>query len=348
MKSLRYLGDKLLEIQQVDIPEPGPEDVLVRVKGCGICGSDVHGWLGLTGRRIPPMTMGHEFAGEIAARGASVSGFAAGDLVAVQPINFCGQCVNCARGLTNMCLNKRFFGVLSEDGALAEYVAVPGKLLYKLSGGFDCHIAAMAEPYAVAYGSVLKAGSLEGKTVLIIGAGMIGQCVLQNVKLQNPGKIIMADLSDTRLAIAEELGADVTVNTGNEDLIDAVKQLTEGKMADVSFEVVGIEVTANMSVKCLKVGGDAVWVGMSQKEMTINMQDIVCSALSVKGSFNYTHEEFGKVVNLLAEGRFDHKKLLSRVISLEQSPDAFKALHDNPDDYLKIVVDPTLATGDEL
>ncbi len=342
MKALRFIAEKTLEITTMPEPVLEGEDVLVRVRGCGVCGSDVHGWLGLTGRRIPPMTMGHEFAGEIAECGKDVQGYRRGDLVAVQPINFCGSCAPCRQGLTNMCTNKRFFGVLDEDGAMAEYVAVPQKLLYRLPDGFDCRVAAMAEPYAVAFGSVAKAGDVEGKTVLIIGAGMIGQCILQNVLLRKPGAVIVSDLSESRLKIAKELGANHTVNTKKDDFFKALQDLTDESMIDICFEAVGIEATANQSIKCLKVGGKAIWVGMSQKEMTINMQDIVCSARTVLGSFNYTHAEFGCVVDLLVQGRLDYSTLLSKIVALNDAPAAFKALHERPGDYLKIVIDPTI------
>ena len=348
MKSLRFLNPECLEVQQMPTPEPKDGEVLLRVRGCGICGSDVHGWLGKTGRRLWPMTMGHEFAGEVAAAGANVEKFKPGDGAIVQPINFCGECVNCKKGLTMLCLNKRFFGVLDVDGAMAEYVAVPEKLLYRLpenlaaQGEKGYHIGAMAEPYAVAYGAVKKAGDLTGKDVLIVGAGMIGLCILQLVKLKNPAQIIVSDLSDVRLERALKLGADHTVNSRHEDVYESLSKYTDGRMIDTSFEAVGVEPTANQSVKALKIAGTAVWVGMSQREMTINMQDIVCSARSVLGSFNYTHVEFGEVVDILGSGALETDALLSEVVRLEDAPDAFRRLHEQPDDLLKIVIDPTL------
>ncbi|MEA4898559.1 zinc-binding dehydrogenase [Bacillota bacterium Meth-B3] len=341
MKSLRFLGPKVLEVQDVGAPAPGAGEVLIKVRACGICGSDVHGWLGKTGRRIPPMTMGHEFAGEIAAVGAGVDAWKAGDGVVVQPINFCGECVNCRGGMTNMCLNKKFFGVLTVDGAMAEYVAVPQKLLYRLPEGCSYETGAMAEPYAVAYGSVAKCGGIAGKDVLIVGAGMIGLCILQMVKLHNPKSVTVADLSDRRLKKALDLGADFVINSAKEDALARIADCTDGLMMDLSIEAVGVEPTANLSVKALKVAGTAVWVGMSQREMQINMQDIVCSARSVVGSFNYTHEEFGEVVALLGSGRLATGELLSRVVTLPEAPQAFRDLLENPDDLLKIVIDPS-------
>jgi len=342
MKALRYLGEKTLEVQEITAPEPKKGEVLIRVKGCGICGSDVHGYLGLTGRRLPPMTMGHEFAGEVAKRGPEAERFGVGEKVIVQPIHFYGECENCKDGLTMLCLNKRFFGVLTQDGAMAEYIAVPEKLLYKLPEDSNCYVGALTEPYAVAYGAVLKAGNLEGKTVLVIGAGTIGACVLQLVKTKNPAKIIVSDLSDARLRTTKELGADAVINPAKEDFMEAVSGITGGAMIDISIECVGVQATANQSIQCLRVGGTAVWVGMSQKEMTINMQDVVCSARRVLGSFNYTHEEFGQVAEIVTSGKLATDKLITKVISLHEAVEVFDDIHKNPDAYLKVIIDPTL------
>lgn len=341
MKALKYIGPGKLQIKEEPVPSPKNGEVLLKIHACGICGSDVEGYLGKTGRRIPPMTMGHEFSAEVIELGPETMHFHPGDKVIVQPINFCGYCTNCKKGLTNMCLNKHFFGVLTDNGAMAEYLAVPEKLLYTLPKSCSYKDGALAEPYAVAYGSVKKAGSLAGKDVMIIGAGMIGLCILQNVKLQAPRSIIMADLNDKRLEKAKNLGATAVINPAAGDAIERISALTDGAMIDISFEAVGVEATANLSIKALKVGGVAMWIGMSQKEMTINMQDIVCSARSVIGSFNYTHQEFGEVVALLGTGRLATDAIISGVVSLEEAPEAFEKLHNQPDNLIKIIIDPT-------
>lgn len=340
MKALRYLGDQRLEVQEVPTPRPAAGEVLLRVKACGICGSDVHGWLGRTGRRIPPMTMGHEFSAEVVENGPGAAQFQPGDGVIVQPINFCTTCRNCKKGLTNYCLNKGFFGVLTCDGAMAEYISVPEKQLYALPADCSTEVGALAEPYAVAYGAVKKAGALGGKRVLIIGAGTIGLCILQLVKLQQPSQILVSDLSDSRLQAAVSFGADATINPRNVDDLETVNALTQGDMVDVSIEAVGVEATANQSVRALTIGGRAVWVGMSQRDMQIDMQDIVCSAREVLGSFNYTHREFGEVVALMGSGKLDCKRLISRVCSLEEAPQAFADLHEHPDELIKILIRP--------
>lgn len=341
MKALRYLGPEQLELQEVPDVSAGYGEVLLKVRACGICGSDVHGYYGLTGRRTAPMTMGHEFAAEVVSLGKGVTKFKIGDGVIPQPINFCGECENCKQGMTNMCSNKKFFGVLTVDGAMAEYVAVPEKLLYQLPEGISHEVGALAEPYAVAYGAVKKAGNLEGQTVLIIGAGTIGLCILQIIKLQNPKKIIVSDLSDSRLSVAKEFGADEIINTKNIDYIKAIEMYTEGKMIDTSIEAVGVQPTANQSIKCLKIGGQAIWVGMSQKEMEINMQDIVCSARRVIGSFNYTHIEFGEVVKLIGSSKMNTSKLITKIVSMKETKAAMVDLHNKPDNFIKIIIDPT-------
>ncbi len=341
MRALRYLGPNQLEVQDVPKPVPKPNEVLLKVRDVGICGSDLHGYLGKTGRRIPPMTMGHEFSGEVVELGSEVTKFKVGDGVVVQPINFCGECVNCKEGLTNMCLNRLFFGVLEEDGAMAEYVAVPEKLMYKLPEGYSYEFAATAEPYAVAHGAVAKVGDLTDKNVLIIGAGTIGLCILQLVAIQKPKQIFVSDLSDARLATAKRLGADITINPKNEDYLQVISDHTDTIMVDVSIEAVGVQATANQSIKALRFGGTAVWVGMSQKEMEINMQDVVCLARRILGSFNYTHEEFGEVVDLLVSGKLHPEDLISCVVSLEEAVDMFPKALANPDDYIKVLIDPT-------
>lgn len=341
MKALQYMGPNVLELREVENPVLKRDEVLVKVRACGICGSDVHGWLGKTGRRIPPMTMGHEFSGEIAELGADAKKFSVGDRVIVQPLKFCGECDFCKQGMTNMCLNKELFGVMTENGAFAEYVAVPEKLLFKMADSCSYETGAMAEPYAVAYGAVKKAGDLKGKDVMILGAGMIGLCVLQLVKLGEPASITVSDLSDERLALARKLGADYTINNKKEDPIEAVRKYTGGRMMDISIEAVGIEPTANLAICALKPAATAVWVGLSQRKITIDMQEVVNAARRIYGTYIYTFEEFGEVVDILCSGKLATDALLSGVVSLEEGEQAFKNLLNEPDKYIKIIVDPS-------
>ncbi len=343
MKALRYLGQKKHEVIELPTPVIKENEVLVKVKACGICGSDIHGYLGLTGRRLAPMTQGHEFSGEIVERGKKVTKFNIGNRVVVQPCFFCGECLYCKLDYTSVCVNKRFFGVFDIDGALAEYIAVPEKLLFSLSDKCTYEEGALIEPYSVAYASIKKVGlgELKDKIVLIIGAGTIGLSILQLVKLQEPKIIIVSDLSDVRLNKAKDIGADYTINPKREDYMKTVNSITEGEMVDVSFEAVGIQATANQAIKCLKSFGKAVWVGLSQNQIEINMQDVVASARSVLGSYIYTHSEFGEMVEILSRGELNTKQLITKVITLEESVDMFDDIYSYPDKYIKVIVDPS-------
>ena len=342
MKALRYLGPGQLAVQEVPAPTISENEVLVKVMACGICGSDVHGYLGLTGRRTAPMTMGHEFSGQIVESGSLARTFNKGDKVVVQPLNFCGECANCRQGNTNMCLNGKLFGVMAIDGAMAELIAVPGKLLFKLPEGCSYDEGAMAEPFAVAFGAIKKAGSLKNKKVLIVGAGTIGLCILELVKLQNPEQIIVSDLSDVRLKLARELGADRTINPGKEEYLDGVTRFTGGTMVDVSIEAVGVAATVNQAIKSLKKMGTCLWVGNSAREIEINMQEVVTRALKICGTYIYTHGEFGEVIDIMGAGGVKAERLISKTVSLQEAPDAFKALHGQPDSFIKILINPQL------
>lgn len=341
MKALRYHGPYTLRMEEVPKPIPQADECLIQIRSCGICGSDVHGYTGKTGRRIPPMTMGHEFAGQIVQVGSQVRSFRVGDGVIPQPIQFCGTCRNCRRGLTMLCQNKKFFGVMDVDGAFAEYLSVPERYLYKMPEGISYPVAAMAEPYAVAYSAVKKAGCLQGKRVLIVGAGTIGLCVLQLVLAQKPALIVVSDLSGARLSTAKALGADAVLNPGECDLLAEISALTDGKMMDASFEAVGVQPTANQSLSALSDLGCAVWIGNNAPTVTINMQDIVTHAKRVLGTYTYTHTEFGELVQMLGSGKLNPEKLISKVVPLEQAAACFEDLLHDPDDYIKIIVDPT-------
>jgi 2-desacetyl-2-hydroxyethyl bacteriochlorophyllide A dehydrogenase len=341
MKAVRYLGHNQMVLQEQPKPVIKEYEVLVKVRACGICGSDVHGSMGLTGRRTAPMTMGHEFSGQVDEVGNKTKNFRVGDRVIVEHLNFCGTCLNCKEGNTNMCTNKSFFGVLTVDGAMAEYISVPEKLLHKMPETCTYEIGATTEPYSVAYSSVKKAGDLKNKIILVVGTGTIGLCILQIAKLQKPKLIIVSDLSEPRLKVARELGADKAINPRNEDFVEAIRKYTEGTMVDVSFEAVGIAPTVNQALNSLKFGGTCIWVGNSAKEIQINMQDVVTRELKISGTFNYSHDQFGEVVNLLGTGQMAPQKLISKIVSLEETPDAIISLSKNPDAFIKIIIDPT-------
>ncbi len=338
MKALVYEGPNVLNYRDVPEPEPVKGEVKLRIIGCGICGSDVAGYQGLTGRRLEPMIMGHEFAGEVVELGEGCSRLAIGDRVAVYPVNFCGECEMCKKGDVHLCLNKRSYGVLAENGAFAEYLCVPEKCCFNVADDVPTAIGTVMEPLAVAYRGVNHAGDLEGKDVLLVGTGTIGLLALACVKMKGAKRIFVSDMDDQRLEVAKQLGANVTINPGKVDFKQTILDATEGKGVDVAIEAVGIAPTVQQCMSALRFGGTAIWIGNNRKMIEMNMQEVVTRELKIYGSFLYGYQEFQEVVDLLNQGKINVKPLISAEITLDQAKEYFEKLKNHEDNLIKVVV----------
>ncbi len=217
MKALLLKNYKELELVDLPKPEPGPNDVRVRVKACGICGSDVHGWDGSTGRRIPPLVMGHEAAGVIDAMGANVKGMKEGDRVTFDSTVSCGHCFFCTQGAINLCDNRQVLGVacqeFSRNGAFAEYVLVPQNIMYKLPDSLPFENAALIEAVSIAVHAVNITPKKLGGTAVVVGTGMIGLLIVQAVKLAGYTRVIAVDLDDAKLGVATRIRCDGDVES---------------------------------------------------------------------------------------------------------------------------------------
>lgn len=338
MKALVYHGPEDLRWEDIKDVQPGKDEVLIKVKAVGICGSDVHGYLGITGRRIPPMVMGHEFAGEVKEIGEEVLNVKVGDRVAPYPVIFCGECEFCKQGKVHICLNKRALGVLECDGAMAEYICVPEKLIFKLADNVSYSVGSMMEPMAVSYRGVNNAGDLTGKNVLVVGAGTIGMLAMAIVKTRNPAKIFISDLSDSRLSVAKEMGADFAINPSKENLDEIIKAETNGLGVDVAIEAVGCTPTVQQAMSGLKLGGTAVWIGNSAKMINLNMQEVVTRELKVFGTFLYTYKEFAEVVDLLNSGKLNVDPIISLEVPMENGIEYFNKLAKDPGSLIKVIL----------
>src|SRR5437667_6633784 len=217
MKALVLKEYKRFSFEEVPAPEPGPDEVLLSVKACGICGSDVHGMDGSTGRRRSPIIMGHEASGVIARTGGNVKGWAPGDRVTLDSTIYCGRCEFCRRGEINLCDNRRVLGVSCEEyrqhGAFAEFVVVPQRILYRLPQDVPFEHASLVEPFAIALHAVKRAQAKNGDAAVVVGAGMIGLGLVQALKHVGCAPVIVVDVVDERLALAEECGATHTINS---------------------------------------------------------------------------------------------------------------------------------------
>jgi L-iditol 2-dehydrogenase len=342
VKALLLSQYKHLEIADLPAPAPGRDEVLIRVAACGICGSDVHGYDGSSGRRIPPIVMGHEAAGTIVALGREVRGFAEGDRVTFDSTIFCGACDNCQRGDVNLCDRREVLGVSCAEfrrpGAFAEYVAVPSRILYRLPESLLFADAAMLEAVSVALHGVSLAQMSAGGSALVVGAGMIGLLTLQALREAGCTRIFAADLEPTRLALARDAGA-AAISPAEGDVAEQVMQLTGGRGVDIVIEAVGRDETVKTSIESVRKGGTVVLVGNISPEVTLPLQKVVTRQIRLQGSCA-SAGEYPRAIELLASGAIQVKPLISAVAPLEEGPRWFERLYAREPNLMKVVLTP--------
>ncbi|RPI22899.1 MAG: galactitol-1-phosphate 5-dehydrogenase [Acidobacteria bacterium] len=328
-----------------DVPEPAllPDHVMIRVKACGICGSDVHGMDGSTGRRIPPIIMGHEASGLIAEVGAEVRDFRPGDRVTFDSTVYCGSCFYCRRGEINLCDKRRVLGVSCGEyrlhGAFADYVAIPERVLYRLPDALTFERAAMIEPCSIAFHAVNRCRLMLNDTVVVVGAGMIGLLVIQALRLAGCGHIFAIDVEDPKLELACRLGADAGLNSSRQDAPAEIRRLTENRGADASFEAVGITPAVQTAVACVRKGGQVVLVGNLAPSIDFPLQAAVTRELTVLGCCA-SRGEYRACLDMIAQGRMDVDVLMSATAPLAEGASWFKRLHAKERGLMKVVLKP--------
>jgi L-iditol 2-dehydrogenase len=343
VKALVLEAYNRLTYRDVPPPEVGPEEVLVQVKACGICGSDVHGMDGGTGRRIPPLIMGHEAAGLIAEVGADVRGWRPGERVTFDSTIYCGTCHFCRQGMVNLCDHRRVLGVSCEDyrqnGAFAEYVAVPQHILYRLPEGLAFERAAMVEALSVAFHAVGRVPITLNDTAVVVGAGMIGLLVIQALRLGGCGRVIAVDLDPDRLALACQLGADQGLDPTSDDVVARVLDATHGRGADLACEVVGLTATLGLAIRCARKGGALALVGNLSPQVDLPLQAAVTRELTLYGSCA-SRGEYPACLEMIADGRVNVDPLISRVAPLAEGADWFQRLYDKQPGLMKVILTP--------
>jgi threonine dehydrogenase-like Zn-dependent dehydrogenase len=343
MKALVLEEYKRFAYQEAPAPEPGPEEVLIAVRACGICGSDVHGMDGSTGRRRPPIIMGHEAAGVIARVGSGVRGWAAGDRVTFDSTIYCGRCEYCRRGEINLCDNRRVLGVSCEGyrqhGAFAEFVCVPQHILYRLPDGLPFEHAALVEPFAIALHAIRRLPLALNDAVVVVGAGMIGLALAQALSRTGCGRLISVDVADGRLALAKKFGATDIINSANENAAEAILRLTAGRGADAAFEAVGVTATVELALGCLRKGGAVTLVGNVSPRIDFALQKAVTRELTIYGSCS-SRGEYPAALAMLGRGELQPAPLLSAVAPLAEGAAWFQRLYDKEPGLLKVVLRP--------
>jgi L-iditol 2-dehydrogenase len=335
---------KYRELKIADVPTPavGPGEVLIRVGACGICGSDVHGYDGSSGRRIPPIVMGHEAAGRIAAVGAGVTGLEEGDRVTFDSTIYCGACAYCRRGEVNLCDNRQVLGVSCGDysraGAFAEFVTVPARVVYKLPESISFAEAAMLEAVAVAIHAVSLAEISAESTVLVVGAGTIGVLTLQALRAAGCRRVFVSDVDATRLKMAKELGAE-DVLSANEDAVAQILQRTGAVGVDVAMEAVGRNETVSAAIASVRKGGTVVLVGNISPEVTLPLQKVVTRQIRLQGSCA-SAGEYPEAIALMASGAIRVALLITAIAPLADGPQWFERLYAREPNLLKVVLTP--------
>jgi len=343
LKALIYTKPYCFEYSDFSDPVVGDDEVLIRVKACGICGSDVHGFTGKTGRRIPPLIMGHEAAGIVEETGESVKAFEKGDRVCFDSTVYCNKCQPCRKGLYNRCEKRQVLGVSTQEfkrhGAFAEYVAVPWWIVSKIPENMSFTQAALLEPVSIGTHAANRAPISSNDTVVVIGAGTIGLFILQAAQLRGAARVIVADINEFRLVLAQKLGADKVINPLKSDLREAIFKETKNRGADVTFEAVGYAQTFLDGVSITKTGGHLVAVGNLEKTAEFNLQELVARELTFTGSYA-SSGEFRDCIELVASGKINVEPLISDVLPLEDGPGAFERLLKAEENLLKIVLEP--------
>lgn len=343
MKSLLLSAYSHLEIADLPAPAPGPGEVLIRVEACGICGSDVHGFDGSSGRRIPPLIMGHEAAGTIAGLGEGVRSYAVGERVTFDSLISCGECVYCKRGDLNLCDNRQVVGVSCGDyrrhGAFAEYVVVPQRVLYRLSDAMTFPEAAMLEPTSVTLHAIRVTELTGGETALVVGAGMIGLLTMQVARVGGCDRVFVADIDETRLELARQLGADGAFNSKQVDVAAKMMELTGGQGVDVAFEAVGRSETVGIAIDSTRKGGTVTLIGNIAQEVKLPLQKVVTREIRLQGSCAIAGE-YPEAIDLISSGKIQVKPLITAVAALEDGPRWFERLHAQEPNLMKVILTP--------
>ncbi|MEN5093908.1 2,3-butanediol dehydrogenase [Pseudomonas protegens] len=353
MNALRWHAARDLRLSQVQLRQPGPGEVLLQVAYCGICGSDLHEYADgphsipqhaahpLSGCRAP-LTLGHEFCGQVVALGPGVDPRLLGQRVAVEPEYRCGECQYCRMGQYNLCDSMGFIGLMG-DGGFAEQALVPAYMLHLLPERVSFKQAAVLEPAAVAYHALNQSSLMAGDSCVVFGLGPIGLLLILLARLRGVERIYAVDLDPQRRRLALELGASAALDGRDPQLQEHLRQLSDGGL-DTAFEAAGTQQTLSHALHCLRKGGEAVLVGL-MGQVQFDAFHLVNNELRLLSSVGYRHV-YPELIELLASGRLDLSRVVTRCLALEQAVEqGFEVLlHDKS--QIKVLVNPTPALAE--
>lgn len=326
----------------VDTPQPGHNEVLVRVKAVSICGSDSGGYKHASAMRVPPLIMGHEFSGEVAQLGKDVHGVRIGDRVGVITNLFCGECLDCRRGLENVCNHRRIIGTTmpggSYNGAMAEYVIVPADKLVAIPKDVSFFASALAEPLSIALRAIKHAGDICHRNIVVFGAGPIGLMILLGLQRYGADNITCIDLKPERLDMAIKCGAKHVIQSSETLELQAQLHNWYGEdQIDLIFDAVGVSETVNSSIELVRNGGTIVCVGMAQPIQEIEFKRMVCKEITVKSSYMYT-TEMDEALALITSGQIDVTKIVTGIYPMSEGARLFEEIANGTSKEIKIML----------
>lgn len=325
-------------IREAAKPSAGRNEILIKVKRIGICGSDIHAYYGKHPYISCPIIQGHEFSGQIAEIGNSVEKFKVGDDVTVMPQLVCGKCHPCTHGRYNICNSLRVIGCQA-DGAAQEYIAVDEKLAIRLPKGMDYDYGAMIEPVAVGVHAIGRLGDVKDMNILILGAGPIGNLTAQSAKGLGAKSVMITDLSDYRLSLAKECGIDYTVNTSSEDLETVIKEYFGEDGPDALLECVGVQSTVEQAVKIARKGTDIIIVGVFGQKSVVDMGLVQDKELRLIGTLMYMEQDYHRAIELINSGKIMLKPLITAHFPFRKYGEAYKYIEKNKEKSMKILID---------
>ncbi|MBX3253212.1 MAG: alcohol dehydrogenase catalytic domain-containing protein [Chitinophagaceae bacterium] len=336
MKALYYPANDELLLTELPVPVCQPNEVLIEVKACGICGSELETFKTRSLRRIPPLIMGHEFCGVIDRTGADVKGWKQGDAVVSNSVVFCGECNSCKEGKTNLCSRRQVFG-MHRNGAFGAYVNVPASSLIAMPSGASFRAACLTEPMANGVHLVKLTKHLSIKNTLVIGAGPIGLAAQQAFSAMRNVVTVVSDIRPDRLEVAERIGATAVINPLKEDVFESVKSITQGAPLDLVVDAVGSAETNKLALDIVKPGGTVLMIGLYNNSKSLLSYDIVLSEKTVMGSYAATQQDMEEALALITDGKVDVTSWI-HYYTLENGRQAFFDMMEAKDHHIKSVI----------
>ena len=329
---------KKIMFRQVPVPVPGPDQVLVKIKKIGICGSDIHVFHGSHPYVTYPLTQGHEVSGQIVELGDCVTDLAVGQRVTIEPQVFCGRCYPCLHGTYTLCEKLKVMG-FQTTGTAGEYFAVDASKVDVLPDNLTYSEGAMIEPTAVTVHAAKRFPDLVGAKTVVLGCGPIGILLIQSLKALGAGQVFATDISDARLELAKQLGADYAVNTLKEDYAQALLAAYGPDKADVIYECAGSDITMDQAIQNARKGSVIILVAVFGKRANVDLAKLNVSELDLNTSMMYRHEDYVDAIRLVKEGKIRLKPLQSAFFAFEDFPMAYEFIDNNREKTMKVLID---------